>query len=211
MVKLYVEGGGNSKALKIEFRRAFSTFLRKAGIKKLPRISPGGGRQNTYNSFCTAVKNGEPAILLVDSEAPVASVSQLGNEAEKWLPWQHLKQRQGDGWEKPDGAEDLQCHLMTQCMESWFLADRDALKRFFGQGFQENQLPAIAHPVESVPKQQIYQSLSKSTHDCKTKSQYGKGMHSFKLIELIDPDKVTKASRWAKRFVDDLKKRMDGL
>jgi hypothetical protein len=211
MVKLYVEGGGDAAALRTACREGFSSFLAKAGLKgHLPRIIACGGREDAFDSFCTALKNGEEALLLVDSEAPVSSVSQPGDAGEqedrkKWLPWLHLRQRKGDEWKKPEGAEDLQCHLMTQCMESWLLADRDTLKFFFGPGFKENQLPATANPVESVAKEQIYKSLAAATHACKTKAKYGKGEHSFKLLASIDPAKVVDASPWARRFVDVIK------
>lgn len=209
MVKLFVEGGGDVASLRSACREGFSSFIEKAGLKgHMPRIVACGGREDAFDSFCTALANGEPAMLLVDSEAPVAAAAQAGEDRQKWLPWLHLKQRQGDEWEKPVGADDLQCHLMTQCMESWLLADRGVLKTFFGQGFKENQLPAMANPVETIAKTQIYQSLANATHDCKTKAQYGKGEHSFKLLALVDPGKVMDASPWASRFVEAIKARM---
>lgn len=97
---------------------------------------------------------------------------------------------------------------MVQCMESWFIADRETLKKFFGQGFRENQLPAPGALLESVDKVRVYEALAKSTKDCKTKAPYGKAEHSFKLLAGIDPGKVTAASPWAKRFVDGLKNKM---
>jgi hypothetical protein len=93
-------------------------------------------------------------------------------------------------------------------MESWFLADRQTLQKFFGHGFKSSALPAEANAIEAVDKNQVYKSLAKATKDCKTKSAYGKGEHSFKLLALIDPNKVTAASDWAKRFVDEVKKEM---
>lgn len=214
MVKLYVEGGGDAASLRSACREGFSSFIEKAGLKgHMPRIVACGSRGDAYDSFCTALENGEPALLLVDSEAPVAPASQPGDAnikdaRETWLPWQHLLQRQGDEWKKPSGAENLQCHLMTQCMESWLLADRDVLKTFFGQGFNENQLPAAANSLEAVAKVQIYQSLANATRDCRTKAPYGKGEHSFKLLALIDPNKVIDASPWARRFVETMKSTM---
>lgn len=206
MVKLYVEGGGDAGTLKTACRKGFSSFLEKAGLSgHLPKVVACGGRKDAFDSFCTALAHGEPAMLLIDSEAPVIPNAQTDADRKKWLPWLHLKQREGDKWEKPAGADDLQCHLMTQCMESWLLADRATLKEFFGQGFKENQLPAAANPVESLAKIQIYQSLAKATADCKTKAQYGKGEHSFKLLALIDPAKIMDASPWAKRFVEAMK------
>lgn len=209
-----MEGGGDSNALKTACREGFSKFLGKAGLAGcMPRVVACGSRADAYDSFCTAISNGEAAMLLVDSEAPVAKDAQPGDGAkredwEHWRPWLHLKQRQGDGWEKPINSEDLQCHLMVQCMEAWLLADRETLKRFFGQGFKESSLPAVANPIENTGKQQLYDGLAKATSGCKTKSAYGKGEHSFKLLALVDPTKVVAASPWAKRFIETLKMRM---
>lgn len=214
MVKLYVEGGGDSNALKTACREGFSKFLGKAGLAgRMPRVVACGSRADAYDSFCTAISNGEAAMLLVDSEAPVVADAQQGDGAtredwERWQPWLHLKQRQGDGWEKPISSDDMQCHLMVQCMEAWLLADRETLKRFFGQGFRESSLPAAANPIEKTGKQQLYDALAKATSGCKTKSAYGKGEHSFKLLALVAPAKVVAASPWARRFIETLKMRM---
>ena len=207
-MKLYVEGGGDTAALRKACREGFTRFLEKAGLKgHMPRIVACGNRRDAYESFCTAIEMGEQAVLLVDSESPIADQHQQGLPQE-WLPWEHLEQRPGDKWRKPETADELQCHLMVQCMESWFLADRDALKSFFKQGFQENQLPSAANAVESIAKQQVYQSLASASRDCKTKAQYGKREHSFKILALLDPSKVSAASPWAKRFHEELKKKM---
>ena len=209
-VKLYVEGGGDVSALKAECRQSFSNFLSKAGFDgKKPRIVACGGRQNAYESYCTAVSNGEDAVLLVDSETEVSPQHEAGNP-DTWQPWKHLKLREGDGWDKPDGVKDTDCHLMTQCIESWFLVDRKCLKDFFGQDFKAGKLPSVQNPSEKVRKAQVFQSLSEATKDCRTKSQYGKGQHSFKLLGALDPDVVMSGAPWAKRFVDELKKKMGG-
>ena len=95
MVKLFVEGGGDGKALRTECRRAVAEFLMKAGLKgHLPRTVACGGRRQAYNDFCTAIANGEAAILLVDSEGPVPADAVLG-EPDTWGPWLHLERRAG--------------------------------------------------------------------------------------------------------------------
>lgn len=214
MVKLYVEGGGDASALKTACREGFSRFLGKAGLAgRMPRVVACGSRADAYDSFCTALRSGEAAMLLVDSEEPVLPEAQPRDASRRedrdhWQPWLHLKQRQGDGWDKPTGSEDLQCHMMVQCMEAWLLADRETLKAFFGQGFKEKALPAAANPVERVSKQQIYDALAKATRECKTKSTYGKGEHSFKLLALVNPAKVAESSPWARRFIETLQARM---
>lgn len=206
-LKVYVEGGGDSKALKTECRQGFSEFITNSGVTKRPRVVACGSRRDAYDSFCTAVRTGEAAMLLVDSEEAVDSHCQTGQPS-SWRPWQHLKQRQGDGWDRPDGAVDTACHLMVQVMESWFLTDRSTLSAFFGQGFNENALPAAANAIEHIAKAAVEDGLDNATRRCKTKARYSKGEHSFKLLARIDARKVIAASPWAKRFVDELTGRM---
>lgn len=191
--KLFVEGGGNhNDALKTECRRAFTVLLERAGFKsRMPRVVACGGRRNAYEQFCTAIGEGEAsAILLVDAETPVA----VGD------PWQHVAQHQGDQWDRPAGATEDHLHLMVQCMEAWFLADRPALREFFGQGFQENALPAVTCVPEDVGKSDLYKRLQQATSKTKTKGAYDKGKHSFKLLAMLDPNLVRKAGGWAERF-----------
>jgi hypothetical protein len=215
MVKLYVEGGGDSQLLKTACRQGFSEFLGKAGlVGHMPRVVAGGSRNRAFDMFCTAIQAGEPALLLVDSEEAIKPASQPGNAAlaadrALWKPWVHLKQRVGDGWSMPEGSEDGQCHLMVQCMESWLLADRDVLSGFFKQGFKPAALPALSRVIEGLDKPLIYQALARATSDCKTKAIYGKGDHSFKLLALIDPAKVFSASPWAQRFIETVQLRME--
>ena len=210
MVKLFVEGGGNDKSGIIACQKGFSKFLEKAGLKgKMPRIVARGSRRSAYESFCTAIANGEDALLLVDSEDPVQATSQSGDNPEHWNPWLHLKNRQGDGWDKPKGAENTDCHLMVQCMESWFHADRTSLQKFYGQGFRANALLPEGSRVESLDKDRVIDAIRKATKDCKTKGEYDKGKPSFELLAYISPQQVMEASPWAHRFVTAVKKKMD--
>jgi Domain of unknown function (DUF4276) len=199
-MRLYVEGGGDSKLLRIACRHGFSEFLRKAGLKsRMPRIVACGGRDQAYRDFCTALKQGaNAAMLLVDSEDAVEVSS----------PWTHLGQRPGDRWVAPRDSTDDDCHPMVQCMESGLLTDRETLTAFFGQGFNATALPDPRSDIESKSKSSIYESLLRATRDCKTKARYSKGEHSFDLLARIDPKKVIAGSRWAARFVTVLDKRM---
>lgn len=212
-VRLYVEGGGDANGLRTACREGFASFLSKAGLKgHMPRIIACGGRENAYDSFCTALKNGERAFLLVDSEAPVATQAgdANGQQADllQWLPWAHLKQRIGDEWAQPPGASDTDCHLMVQIMESWFLADSTTLAAFFGDGFDQSKLPGTSTGIEAIAKQTVYTALKAATAHCKTKASYGKGEHSFKILAAIDPKKVCATSPWAQRLVEVLKAEM---
>ena len=195
-VKLYVEGGGDSEALHSECRRGFRLFLEKAGLEGyMPRIVACGGRQVAYDRFRTACRANERALLLLDSEMPVADTS----------PWAFLESR--DGFRPPVGVADAQCHLMVVCMESWFLADRKSMNEFFGQGFNEKALPQNI-TVEAVSKHDVYSGFQRASAGCKTKAPYGKGEHSFKILARVDPRKVCDASPWAKRFLDEVNRFM---
>jgi hypothetical protein len=68
----------------------------------MPRIIACGGRDDAFDRFRHAPEE-QHAILLVDSEGPVAT-----------KPWVHLKAR--DGWD-PGAATDDQAQLMVACME----------------------------------------------------------------------------------------------
>ena len=194
-IKVYVEGGGNDrKDLKTKCRRGFNEFFRKAGLEdSMPRIVASGGRQSAYDDFCTAMRNGKGydfIVLLVDSEDPVTKGS---------AAWAHLKQR--DGWNQPAGATDDNAHLMVQCMEAWFVADRTVLEDFFGQHFKPNALPK-RQDVENILKTDLYAALEKATKSQKiTKGEYGKGKHSFDILSHLDPDKVKAASPYADRLI----------
>jgi hypothetical protein len=204
VVNLYVEGGGDSASLKTKCRKGFTEFITKAGLKNRPRVVACGSRRNAFDSFCTAVANGTEAILLVDSEGPIDALHAASN----FQPWLHLKNRQGDRWSKAPTSSDADCHLMVQVMESWFLADRSCLQAFFGNDFNSKKLPASERELESLTKSEVYKALKDATANCKTKTPYDKGEHSFDLLALIDPQKVVAASQWAQRFIDVLKAKL---
>ena len=94
---------------------------------------------------------------------------------------------------------------MVQCMESWLLADRECLARFFGQGFSERSLPARERDLEAIGKGEILTSLAEATLKCKTKAPYQKGKHSFVILARIDPSKVLERSPHARRLLEALK------
>ena len=126
-------------------------------------------------------------VLLVDSEEAV-----VGG------PWQHLANRRGDRWRRPSGVTDDQAHLMVQVMESWFLADRQVLIDYYGQGFLANSLPGQTN-IEQIPKRDVLQSLKHASRQT-AKKEYHKTRHAFHLLEQIDPQRVRVASRHADRL-----------
>lgn len=176
----------------VEEVQARSEFLSRAGLTgRMPKIVASGSRENAYDSFRTAVSetssNSGTPILLVDAEGPVTSTG----------PWDHLYER--DGWVRPQGASDEQCHLMVQCMESWFLADRPSLAGYFGNGFRESALPGNP-AMESISKADVLNGLDQAVRST-SKGRYSKGEHAFRLLAIVDPSMVTAVSPWAMRFV----------
>jgi hypothetical protein len=155
------------------------------GSRPKPRIVACGSRDEAYKDFCRSLNDAQVfPVLLVDSEGPV----QLHQTASV-----HLLQR--DGWKNlPDG----QVHLMVQCMESWFLADKGALGGYYGQGFRAHSLPGNLK-IEEVLKQDVAHGLKSATRDT-IKGEYHKTKHAFEILALIDPEAVRKASGYADRF-----------
>ncbi|ADO68523.1 DUF4276 family protein [Stigmatella aurantiaca] len=194
-VRIYVEGGGTTGALKSECRRGFAEFFKKfLPVGKQPKVIACGSRNEALDDFRTALRKsrGDYIVLLVDAEAPVGSAQEV---------WSHLEQR--DGWTPPDGATEDNTHLMVQCMESWFLADVPALSAYFGKGFQASALPKNPH-IEAVSKQDVLKGLENATRQAQTKGIYSKGGHSFAILALIDPVKVRHVSPHAERLAATL-------
>lgn len=189
-ITLYVEGGGDLKA---RCREGFRKFLEKAGLEgQMPRIVACGSRENAFDSFEIALRAGNSIpMLLVDAEVPLEAANR----------WEHL--RQEDGWNRPDGAGDAHCHLMVQVMETWFLADTDALASFYGNGFRANALPGNPR-VEEIRKDDVLKGLGRASRESKKRS-YDKGSHSFKILGTINPSLVESAAPSAKVFLDVLR------
>lgn len=175
--KLYVEGGGDSKDLHVRCREGFRRLFERCGLEgRMPRIVACGGRGATRDDFATAhVRSGagDFVAMLVDSETPVADID---------CPWDHLKIR--DGWDKPNGAADEQVLLMTTCMETWILVDRQSLRAHYGSGLQETALPSLSD-MESRPREAVQDALERATRSCK--NRYAKGRRSFEILARLDP------------------------
>ncbi len=198
-VCIYIEGGGDSRIQQKECAEGLRKFLKKAGFSNtMPKITACGARTTALRMFSIAISQGETAFLLVDSEAPVNLVYKQG-EFPAWQPWAHLEKNEGKHWQKPEEAADAHCHLMVECMENWLLTDQDALKTFFGKGFNEKMLPAENHAIETIQKLEAFDKLKRASAECLR--IYKKGKISFELLAQISPQKVRESSPWADRFI----------
>ena len=193
---LYIEGGGDNRRLAAQFREGWRNFFEAAGLGgRMPKVVRGGSRTQTFDRFATGVAEQSAdavPLLLVDSEHPV----EAGHSV-----WQHL--RASDGWNKPVGAGEDVAFLMVQIMETWFLADRDALRNYFGARFGENALGQWAE-LEEVSKETVLDTLRKATEKCPTR--YAKGRVSFELLAQVDPARVEAACPHAAALLKRLRK-----
>ena len=194
-VSIYIEGGGDSAKLHQIFRTGWRDFFTSAELTgRLPTLVRCGDRANAFRRFSVAVReagDNELPILLVDSEGPVRDGQST---------WEYL--RDNDGWRRPAGADDNQAFLMVQAMEAWLLADRDALREYFGRGFNENRLPRQTDP-ERVPKDDLAPALERASADCRR--QYAKGPVSFEILGMVNAAVVVARCRHAKALIDHLR------
>ena len=187
-ITIYVEGG-DTRTQQSGCRKGFKEFFKQLGFDLT--IFAAGGRLQAYKAFCTAlktVKNNEYCLLLVDSEAPVTNINK----------WQHVLLREGDKWTKPENATEEHLHFMVECMEAWFMADKQTLINYYGKGFNQNVLSQNTQ-IEAISKHDLFSALKNATKNT-TKGEYSKGGHSFEILYRLDANKVIASSVYAKQL-----------
>ena len=91
---------------------------------------------------------------------------------------------------------------MVQVMETWLLADRAALREYFGAPFRENALRQWPE-LENLPKPDVLDVLARATAGCP--KRYAKGEISFELLAITDPGRVEAACPHATALLDCLR------
>ena len=184
-IRLHFEG--DSKLLP-GFRTFFGEFHHSGTHLTLVPCGANG-----VDKFMDGLKEHPNAvnILLIDSEG-------------SYTPGLLREVRQHDHWDAGAGAQvtDAQINFMVQLMESWFLADRQALRAYYGQSFLENRLPGN-QLVEQVPKDDVLNGLAITTASS-SKGKYHKTRHAPDLLARIDPSKVRDAAPNCARLFDYL-------
>ena len=180
--KIYVEGGGDSGKLHDQCREGFNKLFTRCGFGgRMPRIVACGGREDAFDRFVTAKSGGGEAYvaLLVDSEDPIVDVEKT---------WDHLKTR--DDWDKPDGAVDGDVLLMTTCMETWIVADQDAVKTYFDpQNKKQVHVKGLpSSDLENRHRHSVQDALVTATKNCS--APYAKGKRSFEVLAKLDPERL---------------------
>jgi hypothetical protein len=196
-IAIYIEGGGDSRDGKAALRLGFDVLLspqktaaRTRGLRW--RLVLCGGRNDTFNAFQHAARTERSELigLLVDSEDPVENTTPTGRLA-------HLVNR--DRWTM-ERAWAEHVHLMTQCMESWIVADAEMLTGFYGQNFNASTLPR-RRVLDDEPKHSIYAGLESATRRTQ-KGSYGKIKHASELLTRIRPDVVAARCASFQRFAE---------
>jgi len=180
-----MEGGGDSWHLKAQLRQGMDGFLSSLKILAQSKrwkwkLTPCGSRREAYDAFMNArrrPKNGEVIVLLVDSEGPVATASRI----------RHLQAQPGDRWNLR-GVTENTVHLMIQCMETWIVADPDALAAYYGRHFEANALPR-RRDLEEVTVLAMVRALAKATRPT-SKGVYQKIRDASALLQRIDSLRV---------------------
>lgn len=179
---LFLEGGGtgpDSKGLQSRCREGYRMLLEKCDFRgRMPRLVACGGRGNAFDDFKTAHRNkapGDYVAMLIDSEDPLADLE---------ATWEHLRPRPGDNWERPQAATDDQVLLMTTCMETWIVADREALRKHYGSRLQNSALPPLTD-LEARGRHDVQDKLAHATRNCA--NAYTKGKRSFQVLAKLTP------------------------
>ena len=199
-VAIYMEGGGNSKdtkaALRVGMDGLLGTLKHSARDRRLRwKLVCCGPRDMAFRGFRDALQNGDDSVivLLVDAEGPVGTTAR-----------EHLRTR--EGWDFTDVDDDA-VHLMVQTMETWIVADPEALRRYYGQGFNAGALPTRPN-LEEEPKASVENSLAGATARTQ-KGRYHKIRHASALLGSMDAERVKASCRHCGRLFDELGRMID--
>jgi hypothetical protein len=183
-IRVYYEGDPLLRTGFLEFFKTLRDWAReqRCGFQLI------SAKGTPIRDFGRAIESHTNAwnILLKDSEGPVTG------DPSASLCQQHA-------WDQSH-ADSI--FWMVQMMESWFHADKNALKEFYGDDFRRNALKANPN-VEEIPKQDLIDGLRAATKDTQKGNYFdNKAGHGSKLLGLIDPDLVRKAAPNCKRLFE---------
>ena len=185
-VRVYFEGDAT-------LRPGFQHFFTSLTGDDRSRLRFVAGEATVVRDFMIALRKHPDSLnlLLLDCEgsAESCSLASLERRAD-WRPLQGAQVRQA------------QVFWMVQIMESWFLADREALAAYYGNGFRATSLPGNPR-VEEIPKADVLRGLREASRDTQ-KGQYHKTKHAPVLLKQIDPRKVQAAAPNCRRLFDEL-------
>ena len=179
---IYIEGGATgagSRDLNLRCQQAFHKLLGSMGFKgRFPRLWACGGRGAVFDEFVNhhSSNTADYVAMWIDSEEPMENPD---------AAWEHLRTvTTVPKWAKPQGAQDDQVLFMTTCMETWIVADRDALRKHYGRQLQESALPPLVS-LEERGRHDVQGKLGHATRHCA--NAYEKGKRSFEILGKLTP------------------------
>jgi hypothetical protein len=185
-VQVFVEGNPSLKLPLVQFVEKAIQVPRGSVAFQL-----GKNKDETIKDFLRTINENPSAkaLLLVDSDAP--NDGKLLDRLKGTTTWK---------LNAPKSVPAERIHWMVQVMESWFLADTVALKKYYKKDFRASALPKYSD-VEKVPKTDVFHVLKRVA-----KAGYEKAAHAPKILEHLSPDTVQARAPSCKRFVKALKK-----
>ena len=206
IVRVYIEG---DSALRLAFNTFFNNALGNCQMRKNVRLEVNalGGRSDAVKRFNQALEKHEKdvvCILLVDSEGPLDEGLKVKDNLQRSL-------KGNSKLENPFSVSDLAhedyLYLMVQCMEAWFLADREKLAAYFGQRLDAQLLPK-GNNVEAMSVEEVVDGLKRATKGKEPKKEhtrmYGKVKDAVALLKVIRPAEVASKSPQCQRLIDKL-------
>jgi hypothetical protein len=197
-VAIYIEGGGDSRALQEPLKRGFRKLFGKAILNNNDlAIITSGGRGQTYKDFKTAFEQDKHdfVVLLLDSEGAVPQNQRA------WAYFTSGTRPNDATFLRPKNATDDNAHLMVQMMEAWFITDVEAFRTVYRRNLQEGSLSKTLD-VEQISRHLIIPALENATRHT-TKGIFKKS-HGADLIAELDIKELRRRSKHADRLFQTL-------
>jgi len=172
-LRIYFEG--DSK-LRSGFNEFFSTIRDAARDTRCPfhLIAAGGTPIEDFNDALSTHRDAWNVLVLDSDRAADCSLEELCRA-------KAIDPRYRD-----------RIFWMVQIMESWFLADVDCLKQYYGSDF--NKTAVAGNPrVEDVPKRDVLDRLKGATKATKP-GEYHKTKHAPQILATLNPTIVRTAA-----------------
>ena len=91
---------------------------------------------------------------------------------------------------------------MAQSMETWIVADPEALAAYYGRDFNVAKLPRRAN-LEDEPKEQVLKALNEATRRTRM-GAYHKIKHGGAVLRQLNPARVQARCQHCKRLFEEL-------
>lgn len=200
--RVYIEG---DKELRIAFDRFFRNAVGDCSSNKNVKLEviALGGRNDVVKRFNQALVKQEKdviCILLVDSEGPLDERLTVKDNLQRSLKGDS---KQEHPFSVSDLAHEENLYLMVQCMEAWFLADREKLTQYFGLRLDTHLLPKGSN-VEAMSVVDVVEGLTQSTKGKGPRNTYDKIKDAVPLLRMIRPDVVADNAPQCQRLINKL-------